>query len=118
MNNFTDILVAVEELEAESPIILKWNYLNGFTLFTLLERRKYITPFADLGYEIAQSIEKWDKMDVNERQTYCNRANALRSGTYNVNLKELMRENRCVQELPLDDAAMLFGTQMLMRDAI
>ena len=35
----------VDEICEEASILMKWKYVNGFTLFVMLEQRKKIEPF-------------------------------------------------------------------------
>ena len=114
MDSVDTILVSVNEIADDAPILLKWKHINGFTLYVATAQRGKITPFSTVECNSLDDMEKsWSYLSESERKDYCKRAKELRG---NSSLNRLVYQTQIVQQQKPHDVARLYSYEMMLRD--
>ena len=111
------ILMSVHEIDQEAPILTKWKYINGFTLYVMLDQRKKIRPFDSTELKTKEDfVDMWSSMSPEERHQFCRRAQAMRQAMGSRIMKPLVHPKAIVLQQPDSDMISLLGPQMVNRD--
>lgn len=117
MENTDNILLSVDEIADSEAIFMKWRYLNGFTLFVMLDQRRKVEPLGDLSPKgIKKYQELWLGLHQNVINDYCNRAKLLRSEMDTSKIKQAVYPRAIVNQQPNNDVITILGPQLLRRD--
>ena len=117
MHNTSALYTSVTDIADDAPILLKWRYINGFTLFVMLDHRQAIAPFSSVQCRTtAEYEEMWTNLSEMNRKDFCRRAKLLRDEIDEEKVKQLMHLKPIVRQQPDSDEISLLGTQMLHRD--